>query len=591
MKKVLLTVLAAATVACAFALPKAFYVKKGDSYTRYNFGVASDLKFLDNGSRLSVTGYDQVIDLTDIDYITFNAPVKQSLTESQNKQKLIDVAKELNTYIDVDGNADVLKMVYTFFEDVKSPNGAYIPAPYGFYMDPAYYKIKPLAKSVLRNLGEAVKGDYPAMRNLAANAVKLYKMSKYYGVYTGNTLTECWDRTAAADRIEFRYLSADGTTCYSVTLTPSAGDTQWTTSDAAVVLPNTIDVKFCLGSRELAHSTISFTAEQDKILTMGIELKSNNVVGRNTLTITDSKISDAATVSVGGRQLLKVDAYVNGIGLLNYDNLKADWEVMQDKEIYDGNGNWVDYKEGDSRPFLSHFTYGESEADVLGKLQLHGKIGGLLKLYDRLDVDDSDAVYSPTFEYGGYYYYKGLSNIVSHSDNYSVVTCAYDSPEDYEDEAAALNDYSDVSFSYDGEKEIRGYLNFDVTESDSYTWNEEGYQTYALVGGQLTHVSEGYDGNKPCWYYERATSLNEYGELDGNTIEKVYVDEKDVLRPVITVLEYGTNPVLTFPDGTSFMLGDFFTEDSFKVVVDDYHSIIDAFDAIVAPIEYLDSNY
>ena len=67
MKKTLLTLLAAMSVMGASALPKAVYVKQGDTYTKYNFGVAGDLQFSNGGKTLTITGYSEVIDLDNID--------------------------------------------------------------------------------------------------------------------------------------------------------------------------------------------------------------------------------------------------------------------------------------------------------------------------------------------------------------------------------------------------------------------------------------------------------------------------------------------------------------------------------------------
>lgn len=86
MKKTFLTILAAMSVIGVSALPKAVYVKQGDTYTKYNFGVAGDLRFSNVGKTLTITGYSETIDLDKIDYITFTAPVQQSLTPSEHKK-------------------------------------------------------------------------------------------------------------------------------------------------------------------------------------------------------------------------------------------------------------------------------------------------------------------------------------------------------------------------------------------------------------------------------------------------------------------------------------------------------------------------
>ena len=56
------------------------------------------------------------------------------------------------------------------------------------------------------------------------------------------------------------------------------------------------------------------------------------------------------------------------------------------------------------------------------------------------------------------------------------------------------------------------------------------------------------------------------------------VDEKDVIFPDMLVdHEYDMTPVLWFPDNTSFMFEDFFDEDSFSNLINDYNEIIDTY--------------
>ena len=71
MKKLIisLTAIICCLAANAITFPQALYVKKGDVYTKYNFGVAGDLKFGNGGHTLSITGYEEIINLDEIDYI------------------------------------------------------------------------------------------------------------------------------------------------------------------------------------------------------------------------------------------------------------------------------------------------------------------------------------------------------------------------------------------------------------------------------------------------------------------------------------------------------------------------------------------
>ena len=59
---------------------------------------------------------------------------------------------------------------------------------------------------------------------------------------------------------------------------------------------------------------------------------------------------------------------------------------------------------------------------------------------------------------------------------------------------------------------------------------------------------------------------------------------------VITENWYEYSPSLVFPDLTSFTFEDFFDEESFKVTIDDYNSIVDTYESIVGPLE-VDDDY
>ena len=118
MKKLLLTLAAALTVAGAMAFPKALYVKKGNEVQKYNFGVAEDLVFSNGGRTLTITGYDEAINLDNIDYITFTAPVDETaITPNAQKDKLIQIGEKLNSIIDINELAEIVRMYDCFFID------------------------------------------------------------------------------------------------------------------------------------------------------------------------------------------------------------------------------------------------------------------------------------------------------------------------------------------------------------------------------------------------------------------------------------------------------------------------------------------
>ena len=107
MKKVLLILVALFTVVSAMAFPKAIYVKKGDEVKKFNFGVAEDLVFSNDGRTLTITGYDEDIKLDEIDYISFSAPVDgTAITPNAQKDKLIQIGEELNSIVNLNDLAE-----------------------------------------------------------------------------------------------------------------------------------------------------------------------------------------------------------------------------------------------------------------------------------------------------------------------------------------------------------------------------------------------------------------------------------------------------------------------------------------------------
>ena len=123
MKKFLLSIAALAITASAVAFPKALYVKKGDTFTKYNFGVAGDLQFSDNGRTLTITGYNEAINLDNIDYITFTAPTSSvSLTPDAQKDKLLAIGREATAMIDLNKNAGVLNLFHQFTYGYEDEN-------------------------------------------------------------------------------------------------------------------------------------------------------------------------------------------------------------------------------------------------------------------------------------------------------------------------------------------------------------------------------------------------------------------------------------------------------------------------------------
>ena len=117
MKKLGLTILSCILGISVYADAfQAVYVVKNNSFTKYNFGVAEDMVFFENGTKLCIKGYNDIIDLNDIDYITFEMPfLEGTLTPNEQKEKMLTIGQEAAEKIDPNLNAELLRMQNVFF--------------------------------------------------------------------------------------------------------------------------------------------------------------------------------------------------------------------------------------------------------------------------------------------------------------------------------------------------------------------------------------------------------------------------------------------------------------------------------------------
>ena len=566
MKKILLTLIAATAVTAAQAQPKAFYVKKGDEITKYNFGVAEDLLFGDNGTKLSVRGYGETIDLNAIDYISFSAPLGTAITPSEQKQKLVDIGSEAYSMIDVNDHADIMKMCHDFFDgEWDDKTYQYTPAPVEYDIDPSYYRVHGESVKAMRAAGSIVKGDVAAVRVLKAKVVNLYKMEDYYGIYTADKATEKWVKTAA-DHFEMRFTGRDGST-YAVSLKGSDDYTTWNTVDFNGQFPRTVNITFSKNAQELATARLTTTLVQSTSIDMALDFEAKGYVVRNELKVVDNGITDNVKVTVGGKQYATSTSKVSGRNLVNYDVLYDAFEATDGH--YDEEGRWVD---GDASRRVACFDRGEATADVLGKLQLKGRFAAPSRLnailsdgYEKYNIYDKDG-------YTTWCYGKVLS-----SDGNSIHVC--EEPTDkYERTAAYLNDYTDAGFYYDGDKALQGYFGYETGDEIEDRWvNDSEYDGYAIVDGRLLSIyREGeYDPATGSWIWG-PWGYKLYGE-SGDPIF-VAVDDSKVLHPgAIYMHYYNVEPMLLFPDRTSFAMDTFFDNTSFAKLVDDYNEIIDTY--------------
>ncbi|MDE6040041.1 MAG: hypothetical protein K2F99_00545, partial [Muribaculaceae bacterium] len=213
---------------------------------------------------------------------------------------------------------------------------------------------------------------------------------------------------------------------------------------------------------------------------------------------------------------------------------------------------------------------------VLNQLQVKGRVFNFDKLYQQMSKDSWYDNNFETPEGSVWTRYK----LINWDKKSGIMTVALNNSKVEESIAQHLNNYSDVQFFYDGTPTIQGFMGWEVNE-DPYEYDnyiDENYG-YVVVNGYVVSV---YKGTR--YEYDETTGepieiaipwgYDIYDEENSKEVH-IEVDGKDVIQPaLIRELEYVTMPLLTFPDLTTYAFEDYFTEMSFKKLVDDYNTII-----------------
>ena len=559
-------------------LPKAFYVKSGNSYSKYNFGVAGTLQFKDQGNKLVIPGYGETVDMTKVDAITFNAPVSQALTPAQQKQRLIDIAEEVNSKINLHDNAELIRMVDRFAycccmsipEEWEDMLGFDDP---GYDENDPHYVMAYASKlrNTLKAMSAVVKGDVSKIRKVKEESLLIFRIEDFNGIYrivTDDDEDISWDRDdypclkwkkiGDADNFQLRFSATDGGT-YTAIVDHSPEFTSWTEDETQARLPKQISISLKKDETLLASSVINSEVRQaEYAIDVDLTFKANKLDLFNSLRVTNDRVTDDVTVDINGERISTASAVVNGRHLID-GGLAGDLDKM---DGYYDEDSWI---EGNPEALFSHFTNAVAKADMLGKLQVYGRAGNVERWHEMLDFDDEVQSWNPF------------------DDGYDADKNAFFNIEgrDAADRTALFfNNYSDIYFCYDGNSELQGYISFDV-EGDSYE-NMRDYRFYWVrLEGEPDEIL-GEDGDL-------------YGTvvIDGETRYCRFFPEFDVWGYEyfedleVPAVEYNTSfdavPYLTFSDGTRYLFDDeeFFNEESFGLLVDDLNVILDTYYHIV----------
>ena len=438
MKKILTLMAAACVCMSASAFPKALYVKKGDNFLKYNFGVAGKLKYTDGGRKLLVTGYNEAIDLENVDYVKFTAPVSQSLTPSQIKERMIQVGHDIASKVDATSEPGMERAVNAFLH-------------YFIWCDaPEEWKDVPHTDP-FEKLGEAMKaalspGD-GGMRVLRRVAGEIYRLDDYYGIYRADAHYDSEGdvegqivKVSDADYFEFRFTNLEDKRAYVLKVEPSKEYYDWTESDGTARVPREMKISVSEDGREAGVFDMNFDMNrEDLTINVGIDFKGrvHNVVSN--LAITDNGITATNEVRINGERFYSDSCTVNGRHLLQYDEWfdNFTWD-----EYYDSiTDDYVSDSEEHIRDIVAKISDARIDVDILGELQAKGRVANLLHVYD--------------------YVKESLQEDDENSDD-------EDYKESNERAVECLNNYSDISLYFDSEKTPFAFMTWDLDEEEDY---------------------------------------------------------------------------------------------------------------------------
>lgn len=591
MRNIVFGLLAAAAVCNAAELPKAYYVKKGDDVTKYSFGVAGNLRFSDNGHKLHMEGYGETINLDEIDYISFTAPFTSSLTPNEQKDRLVKIGQEVYDLVNMHDYSDIFKAVHAFFDGYEDATGRWQYPPVEYWLDPAYYEVHGEGKAIIKSIRQAVAGNASALRVLKAKTVNLYRMEDYFGIYTANPATQTWDKTPS-DHFEIRFNGLDGEN-FILKLTASEEFTTWNTCDFNGQFPKVVNISFSNGNTELCNARLNTTLVQDTSIDIDLHFEANKLIADDVMKVTDTLITDNVKVMIDGKEVVNITSDVNGKNLVNYDVIYDAVDAANGRHDEETD-EWI---EEDSSKLMALFTRGNAYADVLGKLQTNLKLFNPSRIYEDLSQDNGYDKMTIGDATTGDCYGRIISN------NGNTIHIAYNDYDLTDNVVASLNPYTDANFKYDHDTKVQGYLGFDISEE---IWDCPQYYGY---GDDMPRLN-GYTVIDNFLYRVYRDVWQEYDESKGESVYrtgswKIYawnettgedasitVENDDVIFPeMIYEHEYMPDPLLIFPDQTSFRFEDFFDENSFSTLIDDYNEIIDTYLSITGQERDDDDDY
>lgn len=541
MKRILLYIVAILLTTISASAARALYVKYPDGFHKYSFNVAGDLYFSPDGKTLYIKGYDIAIDLTQVEYITFDMPVDGQMSSTAHKDRLLQIGEELNSKIHANDAADLIGFAAeygnlnlnarTLFEKFEKNH------PTIYDDDDDDYYSKKINKLIKAMRGVAT-GDFAASRKVGSVITELFKSDDVTGIFTADMQNRRWVKVAEADYFEMTFKGPQMGKNYTFRVEPSKEYTEWsevisikeydgsvTTLNVSGQVPRTIICTVLMQTTPIFNSIVGIEMNQsDKKVHINTTTSTAKAIVDEHLSISDTAADADMSVTLRGEKVLTNTVKLTGSQLLDsgawMDNLQG---VLDE---YEYNYYHQYYYDIDGRSLARRFGSASTFTDVLGQLQVRGHIANYDNSYDDIEkyteeIDNADS----------YYEINESKNLVTRYDGSGYWMGKM---------VDLFNNYTDASFYYDNSPNLQGFLDYQLSTEE-----------YEYVGS--------------------------------------FWDDDDNYLGIYNIrdISYEMIPYLTFADGSSFAFDStYFTGSNFKKLVTDIDDIVDTINNILSDYDY-----
>lgn len=360
------------------------------------------------------------------------------MTDAENKEFLDRTAQEFSSYFRPQEQRNVIDVANYFAENFGD-----LELPDNFDFEEGQYAPARFMKALKRGVANCDPNELTRAATVYHYTISFDKLK---GIYTPGRYS--WEKTGNSSDLIFRFNDRNGQTVeLKVTASSQTSDItidiedydEWWTGNGYTYeeyvdsyklnIPQTMKVTLRRGSDNLANLNVT---SQISVKNHSVQCDVNGTVAnlnvQSNLQGNDSRVNEVASLSVGGKTLVRGTAVVNGNNLCNKDK----------------------YDDADDDELIAMFKNATFDSDILGKVQIKGDCRITESLLDALD--------------GYWSSYDGISRL--DAERYAKNACA-----------TAQNQIN-LGLYYNGSSTRTAQLSF-IPEEDSWGYGPyEGWEYY-----------------------------------------------------------------------------------------------------------------